>query len=308
MRWQGGRESENVEDRRGQGGGGSGGGGFGGGFGGRGGGIRIGKGGLGIGGVVVVLLVSMVLGVDPTVLLGGGEQTDRSTGRTQIGDAAPRSQADDELKRFVSVVLADTEDTWQGLFQQMGRQYQDPTLVLFTGTVSSGCGRAQAAMGPFYCPMDQKLYIDLGFYRELRDRFQAPGDFAQAYVIAHEVGHHVQNLLGISDKVQAAQQRARGQAEANALSVRLELQADCFAGIWGNHANRDRRLLEPGDVEEALTAASAIGDDRLQRQARGTVSPDSFTHGSSAQRVRWFRTGLESGRLEACDTFGTDRL
>lgn len=311
MRWQGGRESENVEDRRGQGGsgGGFGGGGFGGGFGGRGGGFRIGRGGLGIGGAIVLLVVSMVLGVDPTVLLNGGDPADQSTaGRTQIGDAAPRSQADDELKRFVSVVLADTEDTWQGLFQQMGRQYQDPTLVLFTGTVSSGCGRAQAAMGPFYCPMDQKLYIDLGFYRELRDRFQAPGDFAQAYVIAHEVGHHVQNLLGISDKVQAAQQRARDQAEANALSVRLELQADCFAGIWGNHANRDRRMLEPGDVEEALTAASAIGDDRLQRQARGTVSPDSFTHGSSDQRVRWFRTGLESGRLEACDTFGADRL
>ncbi len=303
MRWQGGRESENVEDRRGQGG--FGGGGFGGGRG----GIRIGKGGLGIGGVVVLLLVSVVLGVDPTVLLNGGDPADRSAaGRTQIGEAAPRSQADDELKRFVSVVLADTEDTWQGLFQQMGRQYRDPTLVLFTGTVSSGCGRAQAAMGPFYCPMDQKLYIDLGFYRELRDRFQAPGDFAQAYVIAHEVGHHVQNLLGISDQVQAAQQRARNPADANALSVRLELQADCFAGVWGNHANRDRKMLEPGDVEEALTAASAIGDDRLQRQASGTVSPDSFTHGSSAQRVRWFRTGLESGRIEACDTFGTDRL
>jgi predicted metalloprotease len=304
MRWQGGRESENVEDRRGQGG--IGGGGFGGG--GRG-GIRIGRGGLGIGGVVVLLLVSVVLGVDPTVLLNGGDPADQApAGRTQIGEAAPRSQADDELKRFVSVVLADTEDTWRGLFQQMGRQYQDPALVLFTGTVSSGCGRAQAAMGPFYCPMDQKLYIDLGFYRELRDRFQAPGDFAQAYVIAHEVGHHVQNLLGISDQVQAAQQRARNPADANALSVRLELQADCFAGLWGNHANRDRRMLEPGDVEEALTAASAIGDDRLQRQASGTVSPDSFTHGSSAQRVRWFRTGLESGRIEACDTFGTDRL
>ncbi len=301
MRWQGGRESENVEDRRGQGGGGFGGGGRG--------GIRIGKGGLGIGGVVVLLLVSVVLGVDPTVLLNGGDPADRSTaGRTQIGEAAPRSQTDDELKRFVSVVLADTEDTWRGLFQQMGRQYQDPTLVLFTGTVSSGCGRAQAAMGPFYCPMDQKLYIDLGFYRELRDRFQAPGDFAQAYVIAHEVGHHVQTLLGISEQVQAAQQRARNPADANALSVRLELQADCFAGLWGNHANRDRKMLEPGDVEEALTAASAIGDDRLQRQASGTVSPDSFTHGSSAQRVRWFRTGLESGRIEACDTFGTDRL
>lgn len=301
MRWQGGRESGNVEDRRRQGGGGFGGGGRG--------GLRIGKGGLGVGGVIVLLLVSAVLGVDPMVLLNGIDPADQSTaGQTQIGEAAPRSQADDELKRFVSVVLADTEDTWRGLFQQMGRQYQDPKLVLFTGTVASGCGRAQAAMGPFYCPMDQKLYIDLGFYRELRDRFRAPGDFAQAYVIAHEVGHHVQTLLGISGQVQAAQQRARSPADANALSVRLELQADCFAGLWGNHANRDRKMLEPGDVEEALTAASAIGDDRLQRQASGTVSPDSFTHGSSAQRVRWFRTGLESGRLEACDTFGTDRL
>ncbi|PWC40900.1 neutral zinc metallopeptidase [Azospirillum sp. TSO35-2] len=309
MRWQGGRESENVEDRRG-------GGGLGGGFGGPGGGFRIGRGGLGVGGAILLLVVSMVLGVDPTVLLNGGDPTAESptaqnqpAGRSQVGDAGTAGGAgNDDLKRFVSVVLADTEDTWQALFKRMGRQYQDPTLVLFTGTVASGCGRAQAAMGPFYCPMDRKLYIDLGFYRELRDRFQAPGDFAQAYVIAHEVGHHVQNLLGISDQVQAAQQRAHSPAEANALSVRLELQADCLAGVWGNHASRDRQRLEPGDVEEALTAASAIGDDRLQRQARGTVTPDSFTHGSSAQRVRWFRTGMESGRIEACDTFSSDRL
>lgn len=294
MRWQGGRESENVEDRRG---------GFGGGL--PGGGFRIGRGGLGIGGALLLVVVSLFLGVDPTILLDGGAPT------TQTGsmrEDAPRSSVDDELSRFVSVVLADTEDTWRGQFQQLGRQYRDPKLVLFSGAVRSGCGGAQAAMGPFYCPLDEKVYIDLGFYRDLRDRFQAPGDFAQAYVIAHEVGHHVQNLLGIADRVQAAQQRAGGRAEANAWSVRLELQADCFAGLWANRANRDRRILEPGDIEEALNAASAIGDDRLQRQARGTVSPDSFTHGSSDQRVRWFRTGFESGDLRACDTFGADRL
>ncbi|MBP2228919.1 putative metalloprotease [Azospirillum agricola] len=291
MRWQGGRESGNVEDRRG---------GFGGG-----GGLPIGVGGLGVGGVLVLVVVSLFLGVDPTVLLNGGEPETRTA---DVRNAPPGSAPDDELGRFVSVVLADTEDTWRGLFQQMGRQYQDPTLVLFTGAVASGCGNAQAAMGPFYCPADRKVYIDLGFYRELRDRFQAPGDFAQAYVIAHEVGHHVQNLLGISDKVEAAQRRSGDRREANALSVRLELQADCFAGLWANHANRDRRILEPGDVEEALTAASAIGDDRLQRQARGTVSPDSFTHGSSEQRVRWFRTGLQGGELRQCDTFAADRL
>ena len=305
MRWRGGRESENVEDRRGQGGG------FGrGGFpGGRlpGGGIRIGRGGLGIGGVLALLVVSMLLGVDPTVLLNGGAPMEQQTAGYDP-ESVPRSSADDELSRFVSVVLADTEDTWQAMFQQMGQQYQDPKLVLFSGVVNSGCGNAQAAMGPFYCPLDQKVYIDLSFYREMRDRFQAPGDFAQAYVIAHEVGHHVQNLLGISDQVQAAQRRAGSGPQANNLSVRLELQADCFAGLWANHANRERQILEPGDVEEALNAASAIGDDRLQRQSRGTVSPDSFTHGSSEQRVRWFRTGLESGQIQACDTFSAERL
>jgi len=295
MRWQGGRESENVEDRRGQGGGGFGGGGL------PGGGIRIGRGGLGVGGVIVLVVVSLFLGIDPMEVLNGGGAPTTQTG--SVREDAPRGSADDELSRFVSVVLADTEDTWTGLFQRMGRQYEDPKLVLFTGAVNSGCGSAEAAMGPFYCPLDRKVYIDLGFYRELRDRFKAPGDFAQAYVIAHEVGHHVQNLLGISDQVQAAQQRAGGRAAANALSVRLELQADCFAGLWANHANRERKILEPGDVEEALTAASAIGDDRLQRQSRGSVSPDSFTHGSSEQRVRWFRTGLQSGDLKQCDTF-----
>lgn len=294
MRWQGGRESGNVEDRRGAGGGLGGGG------------LRLGAGGLGVGGVIVVVVVSLFLGIDPMVLLNGGAPTE--VAREDTARSPAQNAPDDELGRFVSVVLADTEDTWAAQFQQLGRQYQDPTLVLFTGAVNSGCGSAQAAMGPFYCPLDRKVYIDLGFYRELRDRFRAPGDFAQAYVIAHEVGHHVQNLLGISDRVQAAQQRAGGRAEANALSVRLELQADCFAGLWANQANRDRRILEPGDVEEALTAASAIGDDRLQRQSRGGVSPDSFTHGSSEQRVRWFRAGLESGDLKRCDTFSADRL
>ena len=301
MRWQGGRESENVEDRRGTGGGG----GFstGGHLGGR--GIPIGRGGLGIGGLAVVVVVSLLLGINPMDLLKGTLPDEPS--RYEQAQA-PRSGADDELGRFVSVVLADTEDTWNVLFQQAGRTYREPTLVLFSGAVDSGCGFAQAAMGPFYCPLDQRVYIDLSFYRDLRDRFRAPGDFAQAYVIAHEVGHHVQNLLGISDRVQQAQQRAGNRADANALSVRLELQADCLAGLWANHVNRERRIIEPGDVEEALTAASAIGDDRLQKQSRGTVAPDSFTHGSSAQRVRWFRTGLESGQMQACDTFSAERL
>lgn len=312
MRWDGGRESENVEDRRGQSGGFTR-GGFGGRFGrgpggGPGGGIPIGRGGLGIGGLAVLVVVSLLLGINPLDLIEGNTPRDQGQDQRYEQAQAPRSGADDELKRFVSVVLADTEDVWQAQFQGMGRTYQDPRLVLFTDIVDSGCGTAQSAMGPFYCPLDQKLYIDLGFYRELRDRFRAPGDFAQAYVIAHEVGHHVQNLLGISDQVQRAQQAAGSRAEANGLSVRLELQADCLAGVWANQADRQRRIIEPGDVDEALNAASAIGDDRLQRQSRGTVAPDSFTHGSSAQRVHWFRTGLESGQMRACDTFAAERL
>ncbi|WP_454020219.1 KPN_02809 family neutral zinc metallopeptidase [Azospirillum sp. Marseille-Q6669] len=297
MRWQDGRESENVEDRRGTPGSG--------GFRTGGIGIPIGRGGIGIGGLAVIVVVSLLLGINPLDLLQGTVPQEQA--RTEQSDA-PRGGGDDELKRFVSVVLADTEDTWAAQFQQIGRTYQDPALVLFSGTVDSGCGFAQAAMGPFYCPQDRKVYIDLSFYRDLRDRFRAPGDFAQAYVIAHEVGHHVQNLLGISDRVQQAQRQAGSQADANGLSVRLELQADCFAGLWANHANRERQIIEPGDVEEALTAASAIGDDRLQKQSRGTVTPDSFTHGSSAQRVQWFRKGLERGELNACDTFGAERL
>jgi predicted metalloprotease len=210
----------------------------------------------------------------------------------------------DPLADFVSVVLADTEDTWGPIFAQSNMSYEPPRLVLFTDAVASACGLGQAAMGPFYCPGDRKVYIDLGFYGELRERFQAPGDFAQAYVIAHEIGHHVQNLLGTSDQVQR-QRQALGEADANALSVRLELQADCYAGVWANRADRARSILEQGDVEEGLGAASAIGDDRLQRQATGTVTPDAFTHGSSAQRVRWFRRGLESGDPGQCDTFAT---
>ncbi len=304
MRWQDGRESENVEDRRGEDGGAN--GGFSGGR--MGIPLPIGRGGLGIGGLVVVLLVSWVLGINPMTLLNGlsdGTTVSQRPSAT-VTQNVPRSNADDELKSFVSHVLANTEDSWHAQFQQLGRPYQEPRLVLFSGAVNSACGAAQAAMGPFYCPSDRKVYIDLSFYRDLRDRFHAPGDFAQAYVIAHEVGHHVQTLLGISAKVSEQQQRV-SKAEANALSVRLELQADCFAGLWGNAAQH-RGVLEPGDVEEALNAASAIGDDRLQQQARGRAVPDSFTHGSSEQRVHWFQRGLENGRLDACNTFTAERL
>ena len=300
MRWRTGRRSSNIEDRRGRGG-----------F--PGGGMRRvrlplgrrGKRGLGGGlGMVVLVLAALYFGVDPTVFVGGG-----GMGQAPVPSqgSAPRSAAQDELVDFVSVVLADTEDTWHALFRNEGESYREPKLVLFSGAVGSACGFAQAAMGPFYCPGDQKVYIDLSFYDELRSQFGAPGDFAQAYVIAHEVGHHVQNLLGISDRVHAARQRL-DEVEGNQLSVRLELQADCLAGVWANRADKARQILETGDVEEALTAASAIGDDRLQKRSRGYVTPDSFTHGSSGQRVRWFRRGLERGSLEACDTFSVQRL
>jgi len=291
MRWQLGRRSQNVEDRRG---------GSGGGFS-IPGGVRMSRGarrgGLGGLGLIVFVLIAMFLGVDPSMLFQ--DQT-VSTGPDTI--ETPRSGAGDELGDFVSVVLADTEDTWRELFDRMGGRYREPTLVLFSGQVSSACGFASAAMGPFYCPADQKVYIDLEFYRDLRERFRAPGDFAQAYVIAHEVGHHVQNLLGIAGEVQKLRQQA-GEAEANALSVMMELQADCFAGIWAHHAHEARQILEEGDVEEGLNAAAAIGDDRMQRRTQGYVVPDAFTHGSSEQRVRWFREGLVSGDLEACNTF-----
>jgi hypothetical protein len=230
------------------------------------------------------------------------EQMPQAGGPSSSTTTGPPPAGQEELVDFVSVVLADTEDTWNPIFASIGRQYQEPHLVLFSGQVRSACGMAGAAMGPFYCPADYKLYIDLSFYDELRRRFRAPGDFAQAYVIAHEVGHHVQNLLGINGEVQA-QQRRVGKAEANELSVRLELQADCLAGVWAYHADRARNLLEAGDLEEALNAASAIGDDRIQRETTGRVVPDSFTHGTSAQRVKWFKVGFQTGDVAQCDTF-----
>jgi predicted metalloprotease len=303
MRWRGQRQSGNIEDRRGQAAPSAGGGG---------------------GGLLRLLPVVYrflgfkgtaiaVLAVGAYVLFTGNLGVLTGTGGlTQPSGAQPgglvvESAEEQELVDFVSVVLADTEETWHALFGQAGGSYREPTLVLFRGAVSSACGLGQAAMGPFYCPGDEKVYIDLSFYSDLKDRFKAPGDFAQAYVIAHEIGHHVQTLLGISQKVHEARRRA-GEAEANQLSVRLELQADCLAGVWANHAHQSRQLLEEGDVEEGLAAASAIGDDRLQKQTQGYVSPDSFTHGSSAQRVKWFRLGLERGDLQACDTFSVATL
>lgn len=287
MRFDNGRQSDNVEDRRGAGGRS---------------GLRMGRGKIGIG-TIVLALVALYFGVDPSLVLNSA-----LTGAPPPVEApAQRSPADDAQARFVSMVLADTEDTWHTLFQQGGGRYIEPKLVLFTGATRTACGLGQAAMGPFYCPGDQRVYIDLAFYDELSTRFRAPGDFAQAYVIAHEVGHHVQNLLGISEKVQSMRQRL-SEAEGNALSVRLELQADCFSGVWAHHADRARQVLEAGDVEEALGAAAAIGDDRLQQQAQGYAVPDSFTHGTSAQRVRWFKRGLESGSLKTCDTFSSGSL
>jgi predicted metalloprotease len=247
---------------------------------------------------IVVALLVMLLGGDPSdVVSGGGGYQDPGTG----GSGPPVDPRQDELKDFVSVILADTEDTWPGLLRPHGVTYEPPRLVLFSDMVQSACGTQDAAVGPFYCPPDQRVYLDLGFFDELERRFGAPGDFAQAYVVAHEVGHHVQNLLGISDQVHAQRSRM-SRRDANALSVLMELQADCFAGIWAHHAQRQRKVLEEGDVEEGLGAATAIGDDTLQRRAQGRVVPESFTHGSAEQRVTWFRRGLEQGTLEACDT------
>jgi len=283
MRWQGRRRSENVEDRRGA-------------HVGRGGGVAIGG-----GTILLIAVVTMLLGGDPIQVLQGLEQAQIPMGGDveQYGTPSPE---ENEQVEFVSVVLADTEDTWGTLFAQGGRQYQPPRLVLFTGAVDSACGFASAAVGPFYCPADRKVYIDLGFFRELDERFGARGDFARAYVVAHEIGHHVQNLLGVMDRVQQTSGRLN-EVERNHLSVLQELQADCLAGVWGHHAERERDLLESGDIEEGLAAATAIGDDTLQRQAGGRVQPESWTHGSSAQRVQWFRRGLETGRVEDCDTF-----
>ncbi|GAB5450114.1 MAG: neutral zinc metallopeptidase [Halioglobus sp.] len=252
-------------------------------------------------GGIVLLVGGRMLGIDVLSLVAGGGAVAPSTAPAEL------SEADREAGKFVSVVLASTEDAWHGIFQRSGRQYVEPTLVLFNNRVSSACGMASSAVGPFYCPGDQQLYIDLSFFRDLAQRHGAPGDFAQAYVVAHEVGHHVQTLLGISEQVHTAK-RGRSEAEANALSVKQELQADCFAGLWGHIANQQRQWLEPGDLDEALAAATAIGDDRLQRDAGRQVVPDSFTHGTSAQRVKWFRTGFEGGNFDACDTFAARNI
>ncbi|HPI61967.1 neutral zinc metallopeptidase [Zoogloea sp.] len=289
MRFDNSRESENVEDRRGGGGGG---------------GRGLPMGGKGIGlGTIVLALVAMYFGVDPSIVLNQAVESPAPSAASR--PAGP--PANDAESKFIRHVLAETEDTWQQVFRQSGKQYVEPTLVLFSGATRTACGVGQAAMGPFYCPADQKVYIDLSFYQELKTRYRAPGDFAQAYVIAHEVGHHVQNLLGISGKVQAARERA-SEREANALSVRLELQADCLAGVWAKNADAARGILEAGDLEEALQAATAIGDDTLQKQAQGYAVPDSFTHGSAEQRMRWFKRGMASGQLASCNTFQAGSL
>ena len=280
------RQSSNIEDRRGMRP------------------VRTGV-GLSIGGVLFLVVLSL-LGINPLPFLGVATKAPD----VQMQETAqPYQETPEEakLREMTAVVLADTEETWGAILPKYGIPYQEPALVLFNGVVQSACGTAQSAMGPFYCPLDKKVYIDMSFYHDLSQRFGAPGDFAQAYVIAHEVGHHVQNVVGTAGKVQAAQQRA-GQAEANALSVRMELQADCYAGVWAHHAARSRQLLEAGDIEEGLNAASAIGDDRMQQMSQGRVVPDAFTHGTSEQRARWFRTGLQSGSIEACDTFAAPAL
>ena len=292
MKWEGNRESDNVEDRRGGGGGGRG-------------GFGVGGASVGIGTVVIALVASYFFGVSPgtviSVLNGAAPTPEVAQG------PAKAPPADDREARFVSTVLADTEDTWSAIFQKAGQSYAKPRLVLFSGRTQTACGTGQSASGPFYCPGDQKIYIDLSFYRHMQERFRVSGEFAQAYVIAHEVGHHVQNLMGIMDKVDQLR-RSGSQAQSNALSVRVELQADCFAGVWAKNADRARSILESGDVEAALNAATAIGDDALQKQSQGYVVPDSFTHGSSAQRVRWFKRGLESGQVSACNTFDAKTL
>ena len=293
MRWQGRRQSDNIEDRRGT----------------PARGLAIGGGA----GSIILVIVLLLLGVDPRALLDQAPPPGAGGGGAGGGDVgAPADPAQEEQKEFVGVVLADTEDVWNNLFaSEIGQPYREPTLQLFTGATRSGCGFADSAVGPFYCPLDKKVYLDLGFFQELSDRFGAEGDFARAYVVAHEVGHHVQNLLGISDQISRRQRSSRTEEEANRWSVRLELQADFLAGVWAHHAQRSKNILEPGDLNEALRAANAIGDDTLQRQAQGYVVPDSFTHGSSDQRVRWFRLGFETGdlgRLEDTMTTPYDSL
>ena len=287
MRWRDRRQSDNVEDRRGMS-------------------IPRGAkiGGVGGLGLLAIVVIGMFLGIDPTVLLQSVPDIQSPSVSVQPGD---RPALNDDQRQFVAVVLAETEDVWHDAFQKMGRTYQPPTLVLFSEAVQSACGMAGSAVGPFYCPSDHKVYLDLSFFEDLQTRFGASGDFAEAYVIAHEVGHHVQTLLGISRKVNELMSRV-SPSERNKLSVRMELQADCFAGVWARQADESRQILEAGDIEEALNAASQIGDDRIQRRTQGHVVPDAFTHGSAAQRVRWFKLGFESGNPQACDTFNTDRL
>ena len=293
MKWEGNRESDNVEDRRGDGGGGFG-------------GLPIGGRNVGLGTIVVALVAGWIFGINPLTLIGalsGGS----SAPVVQQQSAARPPPADDQAAKFVSTVLADTEDVWTDIFKQSGSAYRKPTLVLFRGATRTACGTGQSAMGPFYCPGDQKVYIDLGFFDTLKRQLGAPGEFAQAYVVAHEVGHHVQDLLGISGKVDAMRSRL-SEADSNALSVRVELQADCFAGVWAFHAQASRQILENGDIESAMNAAQKIGDDALQRSAGRAVVPDSFTHGTSAQRQRWFMNGIQSGSIKSCDTFKTRNL
>lgn len=293
MKWENNRQSDNVQDMRGRGGGGM-----------FGGGRRAGGRGLGLGTIVIALLAGWIFGINPMTLLGifGGAGDMVSGTQAPQTQSVPAGTPQDDMGRFVAAVLGGTEDAWGTLFRASGSQYRAPKLVLFEGAVGTACGTGQSAMGPFYCPGDEKVYIDLSFYETLRRQLGAPGDFAQAYVIAHEVGHHVQNLMGITSQMDRMRGRV-SEREYNALSVRLELQADCFAGIWAHHNQKSKDILEPGDVDEALNAAAAIGDDALQRKSQGTVVPDSFTHGTSEQRQRWFHRGLQSGSVQDCDTF-----
>ncbi|MBB3018878.1 hypothetical protein FHR70_001932 [Microvirga lupini] len=288
MRWEDFRTSSNVEDRRGMG--------------------MVGGGGLGIGAMVILGLVGWALGIDPRILIGGAEMIAGGGSGYQQQQQGRQGTPQDEMGRFASAILGNTEDVWKTVLpQQANRQYQEPKLVLFSGATRSGCGGAQSAMGPFYCPLDQTVYIDLSFFQEMQQRFRAGGDFAYAYVLAHEVGHHVENVLGILPRVQERQQQV-SRTEGNQLSVRVELMADCLAGVWAHHSNQRWQSLEQGDIEEAIRAAEAIGDDRLQKQSQGRVVPDSFTHGSSEQRMRWLTTGLKTGQVQACDTFRASRL
>jgi len=289
MRWEDFRSSSNVEDRRGMG-------------------LPGGAGGLGIGTIVILGLVGWALGIDPRILIGGAEMMTGGGSGYQQQQQGRQGAPQDEAGRFAAAILGNTEDVWNTVLpQQANRQYQAPKLVLFSDATRSGCGGAQSAMGPFYCPLDQTVYIDLSFFEEMQRRFRAGGDFANAYVLAHEVGHHVENQLGILPRVQERQQQV-GRAEANQLSVRVELMADCLAGVWAHHSNQRWQSLEQGDIEEAIRAAEAIGDDRVQKQSQGRVVPDSFTHGSSEQRMRWLTTGLKTGQVQACDTFRASKL